>query len=96
MSKESKYRNSSAASTLLVKGKQEYVGDLALHITNHWESWGHLDQLIKEGKTQLPYETGYVDALTYWTDYMLGQHNRPATGQAYQLVAVLLPARWRS
>ncbi len=84
--KESKYRNSSAASTLLVKGNQEYVGDLALHITNHWESWGHLDQLIKEGKTQLPYETGYVDAPTYWTDYMLGQHNRAATGQAYHLV----------
>src|SRR5919106_1673897 len=59
---------------------------LVLHITNHWESWGRLDQLVKEGKTLLPFETGYVDAPTYWTDYMMGQHNRAAAGQAYHLV----------
>jgi cyclopropane fatty-acyl-phospholipid synthase-like methyltransferase len=80
------YRNSPSASNFLIKGKQHYVGDLVLHITNHWESWGRLDQLVKEGKTLLPFETGYVDAPTYWTDYMMGQHNRAAAGQAYHLV----------
>ena len=74
------------ASKFLVEGKREYVGDHALHHTNTWALWGRLDEIIKEGKTQLAYETGYVDAPTYWTDYMMGQHNRAASGQAYYLV----------
>ena len=80
------YRNSPTASSFLIKGKQQYVGDLILHITNHWDGWGRLDQLVKEGRTQLPYESGYVDVPTYWTDYMMGQHNRAASGQGYHLV----------
>ena len=80
------YTNGRLASNFLVKGKQEYVSDLVLHITNHWESWGRLDQIIREGRAPLPFETGYVDATTYWTNYMMGQHNRAAAGQAYYLV----------
>ena len=80
------YRNASLASNFLVPGNQEYVGDLVLHITNHWESWGHLDQLIQQGKTLLPFETDYVAESTYWTDYMMGQHNRAVAGQARYLV----------
>ena len=81
-----KYINSPLASKFLVEGKKEYVGDHALHHTNTWALWGRLDEIIKEGRTQLPYETGYVDAPTYWTNYMMGQHNRAASGQAYYLV----------
>ena len=85
-SKESKYCNSALTSKFLVKGKPEYVGDHALHHTNTWASWGRLDEIIIEGKTLLPFETGYVDADTYWKDYMVGQHNRATSGQAQQLV----------
>lgn len=81
-----RYKNSPQASSYLVKGKPEYVGDLVLHITNHWESWGHLDQLVRECRTLLPFESGFVDAATYWTDYMLGQHNRAVAGQGRHLV----------
>ena len=81
-----RYINSPLASRFLVKGKKEYVGDHALHHTNSWASWGLLDEIIREGKTLLPYETGYVDATTYWTDYMMGQHNRATSGQARCLV----------
>lgn len=81
-----KYTNSPLSSKFLVWHKKEYVGDHALHHTNTWASWGRLDEIIKEGKTLLPYETGYVDAATYWSDYMMGQHNRAASGQAYHLV----------
>ena len=84
--REDEYGNSDLASNFLVKGKKEYVGDHALHHTNTWASWGRLDEVLKEGKPLLPYETGYVDADTYWTDYMIGQHNRAASGQAYHLV----------
>ena len=80
------YRNSPAASSFLIKGKDQYVGDLILHITNHWEGWGRLDQLVKEGKTLLPFEAGFVDVPTYWTDYMLGQHNRATSGQGNELI----------
>ena len=80
------YRNSVAASSNLVPGKPQYVGDLILHITNHWDGWGSLDQLVKEGRTQLPYQSGFVDAETYWTDYMMGQHNRAIAGQGAELV----------
>ncbi len=80
------YVDSPLASQSLVPGKDKYVGDLVLHITNHWETWGRLDKLIREGKTVLPFETGYVDAATYWRDYMWGQHNRALAGQAEQLV----------
>lgn len=81
-----KYSNSPTSSKVLVKTKKEYVGDHALHHTNTWASWGRLDEIVLEGKTLLPYETGFVDAPTYWNDYMMGQHNRAASGQAYYLV----------
>lgn len=83
---ENRYSNSHLTSSFLVKGKREYVGDHALHHTNTWASWGRLDEVIKEGKTLLPFETGFVDTATYWTNYMMGQHNRAASGQADQLV----------
>ena len=86
---DGKFMNSAMTSNYLVKGKAEYVGDHALHHTNTWASWGRLDEVIKEGKTLLPYETGYVDADTYWSDYMIGQHNRATSGQAHYLVQTL-------
>ena len=94
--KADKYNNSSMSSKFLVKGKAAYVGDHALHHTNTWDSWGHLDEVIKEGKTRLPYETGFVDANTYWTDYMIGQHNRATSGQAHYLVESLELANKRN
>ncbi|MCH7606807.1 MAG: hypothetical protein IH962_06595 [Chloroflexi bacterium] len=84
-----KYANSALSSRFLVKSKPEYIGDHAVHHTNAWASWGRLDEVIKEGKTLLPYETGYADADTYWNDYMIGQHNRATSGQSDQLVKAL-------
>ena len=80
------YANTPRASSFLVPGRDGYVGDLALHITNHWAVWGQLDRLVREGRTLTPPESGYTDAAAYWRDYMLGQHNRAQTGQARRLV----------
>ena len=80
-SDDDKYTNSSLTSRFLVKNKPAYVGDHALHHTNTWASWGRLDEIVREGKTLLPYDTGFVDADTYWSDYMIGQHNRATSGQ---------------
>ncbi len=80
------FRCSAMSAAFLVPGKQDYVGDLVLHITNYWHSWGNLDSLVIEGRTELPFENEYTDVSTYWTDYMKGQHNRAAAGQAENLV----------
>jgi len=86
---DGKFSNSKVASGFLVKGKDSYVGDHALHHTNTWASWGRLDEVVREGKTLLPFETGFVDPDTYWNDYMIGQHNRATSGQSRQLVESL-------
>ena len=80
------YNNTDETSQFLVFGQPKYIGDHILHITNSWYTWGNLDQLIRQGKTQLPFENGFVDANTYWSDYMKGQHSRCTAGQGAYLV----------
>ena len=80
------YTNTQLASAHLVRGKETYAGDHALHHTNTWMSWGRLDEVIRDGKALVPPETGYVDTSTYWNNYMWGQHNRATTGQARHLI----------
>ena len=79
------YANAPIATAFLIPGKTEYVGNLVLHITNYWHTWGNLDTLIREGRTELPFENGFTDADTYWRDYMEGQHNRATAGQGENL-----------
>jgi 2-hydroxy-4-(methylsulfanyl)butanoate S-methyltransferase len=81
-----KFKNSALSNEFLVPGKPKYLGDHMRHITNHWNTWGKLDTLVVEGRTELPFENGFVDAPTYWTDYMMGQHNRAMIGQGKNLV----------
>ena len=64
---EGTYGNSASASRFLIKGKEQYVGDLILHITNHWDGWGKLDQLVRDGRTLLPFDSGFVDESTLCT-----------------------------
>ena len=80
------YSNTAETSRFLIPGKKEYLGDHVLHITNYWATWGNLDSLMREGKTEFPFENGFVDADTYWSDYMKGQHARSTSGQGDYLV----------
>jgi cyclopropane fatty-acyl-phospholipid synthase-like methyltransferase len=73
----------------LIPDKPDYVGNLVLHITNYWHTWGNLDSLIREGRTELPFQNGFTDAETYWKDYMEGQHNRATAGQGQNLAQSL-------
>jgi predicted O-methyltransferase YrrM len=84
---DGKFTNSEISTAFLVPGKQDYVGNLVLHITNYWQTWGNLDRLIREGRTELPFENGYTDAATYWKEYMEGQHDRAVAGQGQNLAA---------
>lgn len=83
---DGKFHTTPLTKKYLVPGEKEYAGNLIKHITNNWATFGRLDALIREGKTVLPFESGFIDAQTYWQDYMLGQHSRAITGQAEQLV----------
>ena len=80
------YKNTEAASLFLVPDKPQYIGDHVLHITNYWSTWGNLDVLIREGRTEFPFENGFVDVDTYWSNYMKGQHSRSTTGQGNYLI----------
>lgn len=86
INEKEQYQNTAETSDFLVSGKPKYIGDHILHITNSWYTWGNLDQLIREGKTQLPFDNNFVDADTYWKDYMKGQHARSTAGQGELLV----------
>jgi ubiquinone/menaquinone biosynthesis C-methylase UbiE len=48
-----KYKNSDDASRMLVKGKDEYIGDIFDHLRNElYPLWGHMKEALKEGKRQ--------------------------------------------
>ena len=83
---DNRYKNTEETSQFLVPGRPEYIGDHVLHITNYWATWGNLDVLVREGRTEFPFENGFVDADTYWSDYMKGQHSRSTSGQGAYLV----------
>nr|VFK67036.1 MAG: Ubiquinone/menaquinone biosynthesis C-methylase UbiE [Candidatus Kentron sp. UNK]VFK73323.1 MAG: Ubiquinone/menaquinone biosynthesis C-methylase UbiE [Candidatus Kentron sp. UNK] len=80
------YRNSELALTWLQPDQPTYYGDLMMHLTNHWNTWAKLDELVINGTAELPFENGFVSEDQYWSDYMLGQHNRALTGQGDNLV----------
>ncbi len=90
------YSNTELASACLIPAKPGYVGNLVQHLTNYWQTWGKLDQLIVEGRPELPFDNGFVDATTYWRDYMRGQHDRALADQGRSLAeAVDLTGRRR-
>ena len=82
-----RYQNSPASSTYLVPSSPAYMGDLVLHITNHWRNFERLEAHLRSGKHESPYENGFIDKDTYWRDYMAGQHARAVSGQAEMLVS---------
>jgi len=74
-----------AARQFLLPEAPDYVGNLVLHITNYWSTWGNLDQLVLDGRTELPFQNGYSSEADYWRDYMAGQHDRAVAGQGHHL-----------
>ncbi len=81
-----RYSNSEQASAFLIPGKEGYSGDSLRHLTNHWNTFGALYRLVREGVSELPFQNGYVSADEYWSDYMRAQHYRAVTVQAPYLV----------
>ena len=80
------YTNSQQAADFLIPGKEAYAGDYLRHLTNHWNTYGSLDRLVRDGASELPYQNGYVSVDDYWCNYMRAQHFRAVTVQAPYLV----------
>lgn len=83
------YELTDEARRFLLPGSADYVGNLVLHITNYWHTWGNLDRLVLEGRTELPFDNGYTSEGEYWSDYMAGQHDRAVAGQGQHLAEAL-------
>ena len=83
------YGLSDDAHRFLRPSSPDYVGNLILHITNYWHTWGNLDRLVLEGRTELPFHNGYTDVAQYWDDYMAGQHDRAVAGQGQELARAI-------
>lgn len=45
-----RYRNASLSAKFLVSGMPHYQGDILKHADNLWQSWSHLDTVVKTGK----------------------------------------------
>lgn len=89
------FLNSLLASEFLVPQNPLYQGDYATHITNFWETWGKLDDLILQGKADIPLENNFVEASSYWDSYIKGRHNLAMAGQS-QLLTEAVPLEDRS
>ncbi len=91
LEKEEKgFRNSQMTSEFLVAQNPLYQGDYVTHITNFWQTWGHLDTLILKGISESPLENNFVDAPSYWESYIKGRHNLAMAGQG-QILAEAIP-----
>lgn len=63
----STYRNTKTSSTLLVRGKPYYQGDILAHHDSLWDSWSDLDSILKTGRPSS--RTRHHDA------FIRGMHN---------------------
>jgi 2-polyprenyl-3-methyl-5-hydroxy-6-metoxy-1,4-benzoquinol methylase len=64
-----KYHNATLARKYLVKGCDDYMGDIIRYGESLWQSWSHLDEIVRSGK---PYcEEGWRD----YEAFTLGMHN---------------------
>ncbi len=65
--KEGKYRNAAVSSQYLVKGKQDYQGDILRHNNTLWDNWSGLDAVLKTGR---PHRKSREQE-----SFILGMHN---------------------
>ena len=64
-----KYHNAPLARKYLVKGGGDYMGDIIRYGESLWQSWSHLDEIVRSGKPCR--EEGWRD----YEAFTLGMHN---------------------
>ena len=70
------YANSEEADAYLVPGKPEYLGNAIRYSDNLYETWGRLEQALREDRPQMPNATYLGENAGITRDFVYGMHNR--------------------
>jgi len=70
------YATSEEADAYLVPGKPAYLGDAIRYSDNLYETWGRLEQALREDRPQMPSTTYLGENAGITRDFVYGMHNR--------------------
>lgn len=70
------YATSEAADAYLVPGKPGYLGDAIRYTDNLYQTWGRLEQALREDRPQMPSTTYLGEDAKVTRDFVYGMHNR--------------------
>lgn len=73
---EEGFVNSEAAEAYLVPGKPNYLGDAIRYCDNLYETWGRLEQALREDRPQMPATEYLGENVGVTRDFVYGMHNR--------------------
>lgn len=82
------FRTSPAGEAYLVPGKPGYLGNAIRYSDNLYETWGHLEQALREDRPQMANETYLGGDAGVTRDFVYGMHNR-ALGIGRMLVELV-------
>jgi len=70
------YATSEQANTYLLPGKPGYLGDAIRYCDNLYQTWGRLEQALREDRPQMPSATYLGEDAKVTRDFVYGMHNR--------------------
>lgn len=70
------YATSEEADAYLVPGKPDYLGNAIRYSDNLYETWGRLEQALREDRPQMPSTTYLGENAGITRDFVYGMHNR--------------------
>lgn len=78
-----KYRNSPISQAFLVSGKPSYLGNAIRYSDDLYQTWGRLEEVLKQDKPPMPPETYLGSNEQSTRHFVMGMHNRALSiGQA--------------
>ncbi|MDA0790772.1 MAG: methyltransferase [Proteobacteria bacterium] len=85
---DGRFRPSPAGEAYLVPGKPGYLGNAIRYSDNLYDTWGHLEQALREDRPQMANETYLGGDAGVTRDFVYGMHNR-ALGIGRMLVELV-------
>jgi cyclopropane fatty-acyl-phospholipid synthase-like methyltransferase len=73
---DGRYGNSASADAYLVAGKPGYLGNAIRYSDNLYDTWGKLEQAVRDDKPQMPSETYLGEDTGVTRDFVYGMHDR--------------------
>lgn len=82
------YKNNELSNTYLVPGQPTYMGNAVLYSDDLYDTWGKLEQCLKDNKPMMPPAEYLGDSPDKTRHFVYGMHNR-ALGTASALVGLV-------